>query len=93
MDYPTVSYTARLEMSDSEIISLMSIRYSAHAPHQVSWSAIRYQVRRHESGTVEYVDGVCERSVHTYPCHIDAIEAGVNHFLRAASVERGQESM
>lgn len=89
--FPQVSYTARIELSDTEIISLYTIHYPMDPAYVIRWAAYRHQVQRHEGGTVEYISCTHEHSQGGYPCHIDAIEAGVNHYLRAASVERGQE--
>lgn len=87
--YPTLSYTARVEMSETEIVSIMTISYSQHAPYLISWFATKFQVKRCQGcKDVEYLGATAERSEHTYPCAIDAIEAGVAHFLRLASEVR-----
>lgn len=89
---PSVSYTARIELSSTEVVSLMSVRYTDKPPHHVQWSAERFTVDRDEDGQVlQFRGSVHEVSEHTYPCHIDAIEAGVNHFLRLASQERNND--
>lgn len=89
--FPEVSYSARIELSETEVISVMSVHYPSDPSYVVMWVAYRHDVQRDSAGIiVQYLSCSQEESENGYPCHIDAIEAGVNHYLRAASVERGQ---